>query len=277
MPDRVDRSGELTIVGIGMIGGSFALASRAGFERILGLDPDAEHAAFAEAQGIIDAAVDRVPPATDAILLSCPSDRIASWIIDLADHPATVFDTGSVKGAILSEVQASLGRIPDNFVATHPIAGLERSGPQAANGSLFVDRSVIVTPVESTDERRRADVARWWQATGARVEVMEPGEHDRVYARTSHLPHLLAFAYLLGIDEQDLLHCGGGFRDFSRIGASDPDMWSGIFARNQLPLLEALGAFEANLAEFRTALESGDIDTCRALISKARACREALE
>ena len=268
---------ELTIVGIGLIGGSFALAARADFERIVGLDPDAEHTAFAEKQGIIDSAVVRVPPKTDAVLLACPSDHIAAWIIELADHSATVFDTGSVKGAILDEVRASLGSIPDNFVPSHPIAGLERSGPMAASGTLFVDRSVILTPVDSTDARRQADVSRWWQATGARVEVMEPDEHDRIYARTSHLPHLLAFAYLLGIDGRDLLHTGGGFRDFSRIGGSDPDMWSGVFARNKAPLLEALEDFEVNLAEFRTALETDDMDGCRALISKARARREALK
>jgi len=270
-------SGELTIVGLGMIGASFALASRTQFERITGLDPNPQHLAFAQANGLIDAAVTRVPAETDAVLLACPSDRIAGWIIDLAEYSATVFDSGSVKGAILSEVSAALGDVPTNFVASHPIAGLERSGPMAAQPGLFKNRTVIITPTDATDADRQADVGRWWQATGAQIEVMDPAEHDRVYARTSHLPHLLAFAYLLGIDATDLAHTGGGFRDFSRIGGSDPDMWSGIFDRNQSALLESLQDFETHLAEFRAAIEAGDVDRCHALIAQARVRREALE
>jgi prephenate dehydrogenase len=268
-------AGELTIVGIGLIGGSFALATRARFDRILVIDPDDAHAEEALARGLADERVASVPETTDAVLLACPSDRIADWVVRLDGHRATVFDAGSVKGAILTEVEGALGRLPKNFVPTHPIAGLERSGPGAADPALFRDRMVIATPTAATERARLEEAAELWRAAGGRVVEMDAWEHDRVYARTSHLPHLLAFAYLESISEEDLAHTGGGFRDFSRIGASDPDMWAAIFEKNREALLEALDDFENDLAVLRAAIEDGDLDRCRALIARARALREA--
>ncbi len=272
-----EQSGELTIVGIGMIGASFALACRGAFDRISAVDPNPAHLSAAEAAGIIDRGLEAVPAEATAVLIACPSDRIARWVVELADHPGIVFDAGSVKGAILEEILQLHGSVPSNFVASHPIAGLERSGPEAADATLFQDRKVIITPTGETDAARQAQVAAWWSAAGAQVETMEPAAHDAVYARTSHLPHLLAFAYLLGIERDDLVHTGGGFRDFSRIGGSDPVMWSSIFERNRGALLAGLGRFEADLADFRAAIEAGDTERCRALIAAARARREALD
>ncbi len=262
---------------MGMIGASFALALRRKFDQISILEPDDGHAAHALASGQADARVSEVPPAADAVLLACPSDRIAGWIERLADHRGLVMDTGSVKGALIGEVRARLGRLPENWVPCHPIAGLEQSGPAVADGSLFEGRKVILTPQSevSTDLVSRA--AALWRAAGAAVEQMDPEVHDQVYARTSHLPHLLAFAYLLGVDSADLDHTGGGFRDFSRIGGSDPVMWSGIFERNAPALLAALATFEGHLGDFRRAIEAGDTDGCRRLIADARKRRAELE
>jgi len=269
--------GELTIVGVGLIGASFALATRSEFDRITALDPSDDHVRFALEAGIVDERTADVPESTTAVMIACPSDQITGWLLTLEDHPATVFDAGSVKGAIIRDLEERLGRIPANYVPTHPIAGLERSGPEAADAKLFEHRTVIMTPVETTDPERQRQVAGWWRAAGAEVVEMDAEAHDLVYARTSHLPHLLAFAYLQGIDEQDLVHTGGGFRDFSRIGGSDPDMWSGIFDRNRAALLEALTTFEGNLAELRQAIEDGDPARCRALIADARRHREGLK
>jgi len=166
--------------------------------------------------------------------------------------------------------------VPSNFVPCHPIAGLEQSGPAAASADLFAGRLVILTPVTGTDPERTQQVGSWWAATGAIVERMEPYLHDAIYARTSHLPHLIAFAYLLGVADADLAHTGGGFRDFSRIGGSDPDMWTAIFEKNRTALLDALDTFEDHLGEFRQALEADDLDRCRALIARARTRRERL-
>jgi prephenate dehydrogenase len=267
-------STELTIVGIGLIGGSFALATRAAFDRINVLDPDDGHVAYALERGMADARVQAVPPTTSAVLIACPSDKIAGWVEKLEAHPATVFDAGSVKAAILAEVEALIGRIPENFVPAHPIAGLERSGPEAADAGLFVDKTVILTPIDSTDAARQQEVTGYWRLAGARVIEMDAVEHDRVYARMSHLPHLLAFAYLQGIGAGDVEHAGGGFRDFSRIGGSDPDMWSAIFDRNRDAVLDALAGFETDLAAFRGAIESQDVAELKDLIARAQRHRE---
>ncbi|MEM8766201.1 MAG: prephenate dehydrogenase/arogenate dehydrogenase family protein [Pseudomonadota bacterium] len=272
-----EQPDELTVVGIGMIGASFALACRSRFARISAVDPNVANLAAAEAAGIIDEALEAVPADAAAVLIACPSDRIAGWVLELAEHPGIVFDAGSVKGTILEEIVQQRGSLPRNFVPSHPIAGLERSGPEAADAGLFQGRKAIITPTAETDVARQAQVADWWSAAGARVEIMDPAEHDAVYARTSHLPHLLAFAYLLGIERDDLVHTGGGFRDFSRIGGSDPVMWSGVFERNRSALLAGLDRFEADLADFRAAIDAGDTDRCRSLIAAARARREALE
>jgi len=258
---------------MGMIGASFALALRGHFDRITIVEPDDGHAVHALTTGQADERLNEVPQTADAVLLACPSDQIAGWIERLKDHPGLVMDTGSVKGALVSEVRAALGNLPGNWVPCHPIAGLERSGPAAADGDLFRDRKVILTPGSDVTPARVALAADWWQAAGAEIEQMNPETHDAVYARTSHLPHLIAFAYLLGIEAEDLAHTGGGFRDFSRIGGSDPIMWSGIFEGNAPAVLAALDRFEDHLAEFRQAIESGDVDRCRMLIADARTRR----
>lgn len=264
---------ELTVVGMGMIGASLATALRTQFDHISIFEPNDAHANHALASGQADERVEAVPAGAEAVLLACPSDRIAEWVVRLADHQGLIMDTGSVKGALLAEVRAVLGRLPANWVPCHPIAGLELSGPAVADADLFRGRKVILTPgpeVAAADLERVAD---WWRAAGALVERMDADEHDQVYARTSHLPHLLAFAYLLGIEEGDLAHTGGGFRDFSRIGGSDPVMWSGVFERNRPALLAALDDFEKHLTDFRQAIEAGDVERCRSLIAAARARR----
>ncbi len=256
-----------------MIGASVALALRDQFDRISIVEPNDEHAEHALSTGQADERVDTVPAHVDAVLLACPSDRIAGWVVRLADHEGLVLDTGSVKGAIVREVRNALGHLPANWIAGHPIAGLERTGPAVADGDLFRDRKVILAPGPEVSVADLDRAKGWWQATGALIEQMDPDEHDRIYARTSHLPHLLAFAYLLGVEEADLAHTGGGFRDFSRIGGSDPVMWSGVFERNRPALLAALDTFEAHLDEFRQAIDMGDMDRCRTLIAAARARR----
>ncbi|MEJ2089875.1 MAG: prephenate dehydrogenase/arogenate dehydrogenase family protein [Gammaproteobacteria bacterium] len=142
------------------------------------------------------------------------------------------------------------------------------------DAGLFVDKTVILTPIDSTDAARQQEVTGYWRLAGARVIEMDAVEHDRVYARMSHLPHLLAFAYLQGIGAGDVEHAGGGFRDFSRIGGSDPDMWSAIFDRNRDAVLDALAGFETDLAAFRGAIESQDVAELKDLIARAQRHRE---
>jgi prephenate dehydrogenase len=260
------------VVGTGLIGGSFALGARTRnlFQQFVGVEPNPEHADAAVRLGIVDEVVAEVPADSDAVLIAGPSDVVADWVVKLADHPGVIFDAGSVKAAILESIRARLGRIPPRFVPCHPIAGREFSGPGAADEDLFADRLVIQTPAAQTDAAALEQVVYWWRSLGARTQSVDAKTHDEIYALTSHLPHLLAFAYMQRIEREHLDHAGGGFRDFSRIGGSDPDMWSAIFELNKDALLEALDAFEADLATLRAAIAGNDGREVRRLIGDAR-------
>jgi len=241
------------------------------------VDADAAAADRARALGQVDRVEAEVPADATAVFLAAPSDALAGWIEALAAHPATVFDGGSVKAALLDTLRQRLGRLPANFVPAHPIAGGENSGPQAARADLFRGRAVIVTPVADTDPERLARVRGWWQRLGANVRDMDPAVHDAVYAVTSHLPHLAAFAYLQQIGPDHLPHAGGGFRDFTRIGASDPAMWSAVFRLNRDALLSGLADYRAALDAFEDAIRAGDDAALRALIDRARRNREGYQ
>jgi 3-phosphoshikimate 1-carboxyvinyltransferase len=266
----------LTVIGTGLIGGSFALGARTRnlFQQFVGVEPDADHADVAVRLGIVDEVVAEVPPESDAVLIAGPSDVVADWVVRLADHDGVLFDVGSVKAAIVQSIRDRLGKLPARYVPCHPIAGRELSGPGAADEDLFADRLVIQTPVRGTDAAALEQVVYWWRSLGARTESMDPRDHDEVYALTSHLPHLLAFAYLQRIERDHLDHAGGGFRDFSRIGASDPAMWSAIFDLNKDALLNAIAAFESDLEALREAIGQSDIAAVRRLISNARDRRQ---
>jgi prephenate dehydrogenase len=270
----VDRgfSVKLGVVGTGLIGGSFALGARTRnlFQQFVGIDPDLSAGEQAVALGIVDETAAEVPADCDAVILAGPSDTIADWVVALAEHPAIVFDVGSIKGGVIDGVQAQLGQLPPRFVPCHPIAGRERSGPAAADEDLFADRLVIQTPHPTTSQAALDQVVFWWRSLGARTQIMRAADHDEVYALTSHLPHLLAFAYLQQVEEQHLQHAGGGFRDFSRIGGSDPDMWTAIFELNKRALLPAIDGFVEALGQLRRAVESGDKAEIHRLLTKAQ-------
>jgi CMP/dCMP kinase len=267
----------LVVVGTGLIGGSFALAARqAGlFDTVLGVEPDADRARRAVAAGLVDAVVEAVPADADGVLLAVPCDRIAGWVERLADHPGLVFDAGSVKAPILDAVRAALGRVPARFVPCHPIAGSERSGPDAAHAALFNGHEVILTPEADADAGAVAEVSRWWREIGARVVSMSPAAHDATLAMTSHLPHLVAFAYLQAIEPEQLAHAAGGFRDFSRIAGSDPAMWTPILTMNRQAVLAALDTLEAQLERVRGLIAAEDGPALTTLIGDSRARRQA--
>lgn len=264
----------LAVVGTGLIGSSFALgARRAGvFESVVGIEPDAGRADRALTLGVIDAVADDVPADVDAVLLAGPSHTIADWVVRLTDHPGILFDAGSVKAPVLEAARRS-GGLPRRFVPCHPLAGSERSGPDAARPDLFADAEVIVTPAPETDREALVAVAGWWQALGARVTEMGAEDHDRVLAVTSHLPHLVAFAYLQQITDEHRPHTAGGFRDFTRIGAADADMWAPIFQLNREAVLTALDELERSLGEVRDLIGAGDADGLAAFIRRAAARR----
>lgn len=278
----------VAILGIGLIGSSLArgLAAQGGVEVRL-YDRDAGVRASARAlglAGIVDTAAEAVRGA-DLVMLAMPVGAMAAAAAaiapDLADG-AVVSDVGSVKGAVVQAVGAAM---PDNvlFIPGHPIAGTERSGPDAGFASLFHGRWAILTPLEDPRPAYQDGVARlaqFWEGLGARVEVMDAARHDLVLAVTSHLPHLIAFTIvamaedLETVTEQEVVKfSAGGFRDFTRIAASDPTMWRDVFLTNKDATLEILGRFSEDLAALQRAIRWGDGDKLFDTFARARRVR----
>ena len=272
------RLGTLAIVGVGLIGGSIGKAAkeRRLAERVVGVEPNADSAQWAAENGVLDAVVSQVPEDADLIALCVPSDLVAQWVIKLADHAAPMFDVGSVKEPIVKEIELTHST-PTQFVPCHPISGSEKSGPQAADGDLFDGCTVVLTPSDNTEPVAQQTCANFWEAMGASIVSMSPDEHDAALAVTSHLPHLLAFAFMGQVTDQHLPLTGGGFRDFTRIAAANPDLWWRIMQLNQGALSQALDDYADNLRELSDAIASGDESRGLALIEAAAQKRRAAD
>lgn len=277
----------LAIIGVGLIGGSLALALRqAGVVgEIVGGGRSQRSLQRAQSLGVIDRyEVDllQAVQGADMVVLAMPVGAIAASYAQLLpglSADAVVTDVGSTKASVLQAIAAQLGQVPANFVAAHPVAGTEKSGAAAAFPALFRNRRVIVTPTADTLSPAVARVEAMWQACGARVSQMQPEHHDTVLAATSHLPHLLAFALvdcLAGMDDgQEIFtYAAGGFRDFTRIAASHPQMWADICTANASALLAVLDRYEHTLTELRQAIGSADHAQLVASFERARQARE---
>ena len=262
---------KLAVVGTGLIGASFAKAARSRglSDRIVGLDTNASNAAAALRLGLLDQVVDAVPGDAAAVLLAAPVNGIADWVRKLANHPGVLFDVGSVKAPIIESLKTGRGALPPRYVPCHPIAGSERSGPDTADGELFAGRLAVLTPEPETDPAAIEQVRALWRGVGADTQLMTALDHDRILAVTSHLPHLLAFAYLDRVETAHLSHTGGGFDDFTRIGGAAPDLWASILGLNRGPLIEALAAFKDSLGRFERALANDDREALKVLIDAA--------
>lgn len=274
----------LAIVGMGLMGGSLAAALRvAGFaSEIWGIDANPECLTLAGEQGWIDRGVDVMPAeGADIIVLATPVGAMPGILNALGpvlSATTVVTDMGSVKGSITNCAQ-TLGM--HRFIPGHPIAGSERSGPGAARADLFVGRVVVLTPTKECDHEALSQVRAMWEAAGARIVLAQAGHHDRMMAYTSHIPHILAFAYadLLGAqaDKTDLLpFVGSGLRDFLRIAGSDPVMWRDICEGNAEVLAAILSAYGEQLRAYGEALTKGDFGGLHDSFVRARALRETL-
>jgi prephenate dehydrogenase len=278
----------LTIVGVGLIGGSIGLAAkkRGVAKRVRGVGRDRDRLERAIELGAIDEFALALDPAaaaasSDLIVVCTPVDRIVQDILVLAQNsrPGTLLtDVGSTKAVIVERVEDQLGMVGEGalFVGSHPLAGSEKQGVDFASADLFQGRWTIVTPTERTRPEALRRITDFWQLLGARVRIMEPREHDRALAMTSHLPHLLAAA-LTGVlpkQWQDLT--ASGFRDTTRIAAGDPELWSAIFTQNRDSLLDALKLLQTRLGEFRQALEADDGAAIDRLLCEAKQVRDSL-
>ncbi len=277
---------KLVIFGVGLIGGSFALAlKKANFvNEIVGVGRSSENLKFAVTQGIIDkVAADSRSALADAdlVLLAVPLGELEAVISQIAPFlppHAVVTDTASTKEKVISLAQQHLKPIV-NFVPGHPIAGAEKSGATAARDDLFLDKKIILTPLSGTAPEAIALVTGAWQACGAQVSTLPPQVHDDLLAAVSHLPHVLAFAlvdYIASRADAPQLFAlaAGGFRDFTRIAASNPEMWRDICLANRDALLGEIDAYHGQLSTIRAALARDDGAALLELFSRSRAARQ---
>lgn len=275
---------QITIVGVGLIGGSVGLAAkaRAVAGRVVGVDRDPATVARAVELGAIDSGTTDLAEgvAGSRLVVVCtPVDRIAGAILEAAPHarPGTHFtDAGSTKHNIVSAVQ---GKLPPGveYVAAHPLAGSEKAGAEHGRADLFVNRvTVLIVGKFGADWNRTVTVGRFWEALGSRVVLMNAEEHDRTVAFTSHLPHAVASA-VAGITPKEWLNLtAGGFRDVTRVAAGDANLWAAIFEANRDGTLSALDQFTDRLNQFRALLEAGDRDGLVRWLSEGKQVRDAL-
>ncbi len=278
---------QLTIFGVGLIGGSLALALReAGVvDEIVGCSRREEHLRQALELGVIDRyhldAAEAVAGA-DVVFVSVPLGAMRS--VFEAMRPglaadAVITDGGSAKQCVVDDARAAFGTLPPGFVPGHPIAGTEKSGVTAAFPELYRNRRVILTPLAESDPAAVERVRAMWQAAGAEVEEMEVHHHDEVLAATSHLPHMLAFGLVDSLarmrdNDEIFRYAAGGFRDFTRIASSDPVMWRDICIHNREAILDMTARYQADLEEMVRAIERGDGDALLEIFSRAKAARD---
>ncbi len=279
----------LAVVGVGLIGGSFAQAlRRAGaVGTVVGYDRDAAALERAAELGVIDTAAGSVSEAAkgaDLVVVAVPVRAIGPVLHDVAlsmDPGAVVTDVGSTKAEVVRTARDELRERFPRFVPAHPIAGREASGVDAASAELFRGMRVVLTPGEEAAADAVDLVRGAWESVGARVASLGAEDHDRIFAAVSHLPHLLAFALVSGIASRDnaaelLGFAAGGFRDFTRIAASSPEMWRDIALQNRAALLDELDRYGAHLAVFRELVDKGDGPGLERLMAEARASRQSL-
>jgi prephenate dehydrogenase len=277
---------KLALIGVGLIGGSFAAALRASGEvdEVVGFDLDPEAARKGLAAGILDRAAASLAEAVstaDLVVLAVPVGTMRPALAAIAGQlppGALVTDVGSTKVSVIADAQATLGGAFSRFVPAHPIAGGERPGVEHADLRLFQDRLAITTPVTDTDPGALATVERLWRSVGARLERLAPDVHDRIFAAVSHLPHVLAFALVEMIArspdaDAKFAHAGAGFRDFTRIAASSPQMWRDVCLANRVALASELNTYRQSLATLQDAIDSADGATLERLFEAAAAAR----
>ncbi|CAH2898265.1 MAG: Cyclohexadienyl dehydrogenase (EC (EC [uncultured Paraburkholderia sp.] len=285
---------KLVIFGVGLIGGSLARALRErgeadGARTVIGVGRSAASSARALALGVIDraaalsddAALREALAGADVVLLAAPvaqTQPLLERIAPFLDANTVVTDAGSTKSDVVAAARAALGARIGQFVPGHPIAGREASGVEAALPDLYVGRNVVLCPLPENAPHAVERVAAMWRATGALVRDMAPAQHDRVFASVSHLPHVLSFALveqILNSPDAALKFsfAAGGFRDFTRIAASSPEMWRDVCVANRVALLDELDAYTAVLARLRAAIEAADGAALGAVFARSRVAR----
>ncbi|MGZ5989409.1 MAG: prephenate/arogenate dehydrogenase family protein [Rhizomicrobium sp.] len=280
----------VAILGVGLIGSSIAHAMRrrhlAG--HIVGYAHRAETLKRARKIGFADTLTDSAAKAVkgaDLVILATPVGAFGALAKAISPHlkpGAIVTDVGSVKGAVIADVGPYIPK-GVHFIPAHPIAGTERSGPEAGFAELFEGRWCILTPPKGTNKRALKTLRTFWEKLGSKVDVMDAKHHDLVLAVTSHVPHLIAYNIvgtaddLRSVTEGEVIkYSAGGFRDFTRIAASDPTMWRDVFLNNKDAVLEVLGRFSEDLSALQRQIRWGDGDALFKLFTRTRAIRRGI-
>nr|WP_225614801.1 bifunctional prephenate dehydrogenase/3-phosphoshikimate 1-carboxyvinyltransferase [Pseudomonas sp. PDM18] len=277
----------LVVVGLGLIGGSFAkgIREKGLFEEVVGVDRDPQTRRLAVELGVVDRCEESLAAGcreADVIQLAVPilaMEKVLGELATLDIGNAILTDVGSAKGNVVRAAKAVFGGMPARFVPGHPIAGSEQSGVEAANAKLFRRHKVILTPLDNADADAIQCVESLWRELGADVEQMAVEHHDEVLAATSHLPHLLAFTLVDSLAKRSenleiFRYAAGGFRDFTRIAGSDPVMWHDIFLANREAVLRILDVFRDDLDDLREAVDKGDGQQLMGVFTRARVARE---
>jgi prephenate dehydrogenase len=286
---------KIVIFGVGLIGGSFALAlKKASAHNIIGVGRSQASLQEALSLGVIDSYVDTFSDAlqanihatledADLVMIAAPVAQTISILQSIKPHlrsNTVVTDAGSTKSDALACAKEVLGEQFDQFVGGHPIAGAEKSGVTAAMADLYVGKNVVLTPTMETNKAAIARVAEFWCTCGANVSEMSAETHDSIFAAVSHLPHLLAFALVDDIASrpnaaQLFSFAASGFRDFTRIAGSHPEMWRDISLANKTALLSELNAYQNELAQLKVLLSNEDGEGLQALFERASVARNA--
>ena len=280
----------LALIGLGLIGGSIARAAKAqgAVRSVVATARSPQTRKRIAELGVVDQVVETNAAAVggaDLVIVCIPVGACGPVAQEIAPHlapGATVSDVGSVKGSVVRDMAPHLPKHV-HFVPAHPVAGTENSGPDSGFAELFVNRWCILTPPEGTDSAAVDKLAAFWTRLGANVERMPPDHHDLVLGITSHLPHLIAYTIVGTADElsnvtrsEVLKFSAGGFRDFTRIAASDPTMWRDVFLANKDAVLEMLGRFNEDLSALTRAMRSGDGQTLYDHFARTRAIRRGI-
>ena len=274
----------VTIVGVGLIGGSIAAAlkARGVCEQIIGVGRSEDRLQRAQKLGLLDAGSTSIEDAaakSDLLIFCTPVDRIVAGVQQAGPHcrPGTVLtDAGSIKTAICVPLASTLpGEV--EFIGSHPLAGSEKSGFEHAEADLFEGSLCVVTPTDDSSPQATDFVTLFWQSIGMTVVEKSPTEHDRLLALTSHMPHVVAPALASLLDDDSARFAASGFRDTTRIAGSDPALWTAIIKANAESILESLDAFEASLRTFRESIAAADWPRLQNLLQTAKTDRALLD
>ncbi|MCY4379456.1 MAG: prephenate dehydrogenase/arogenate dehydrogenase family protein [Candidatus Dadabacteria bacterium] len=278
---------KVSVVGLGLIGGSLAAALRESGEvgEVFGVERDEESLRFALENGITDAGASEIGPGisgSEIVVVATYVDAIAGVAEEISGFvsPGTaVCDVGSVKASIVREMEKGPRNI--RFVGAHPIAGKETSGVRESDPGLFSGKRCVVTPVENTSPEALSVVKALFSLVGSEVVEMDPESHDEVFSLVSHLPHAVAYSLVSAVasgggDRNLFDFSGGGLADFTRIAGSSPEMWAGIFIENRDALLGAIRGFAGKLGEIEKAVASGNVEELAALLREARDSKQNL-